>query len=139
MPAQNTSAAPTPAGLTQVVSGTQNSTSSGSPAIAGRCRRTASTSVKTPTRPIPATVSSTTPGEAGTGGADLEVSAVAWATSTPRRCTDDPVGTSPAHDWRWANNALRYNNSPATAASQHTPTEIARRRVAPPTASATIT
>ncbi len=49
-------------GLEMVVSGTQNSTSSGRPAIAGLRRRTASRSVRAAMIPIPAAASRMIPG-----------------------------------------------------------------------------
>ena len=60
---------PTAPGRASVVSGTQNSTSSGSPAMAGRRSRTAVRSVATATMPIPAAARSSMPRLAGTGGA----------------------------------------------------------------------
>ena len=107
--------------------------------MAGRCRRTASTSVSTATRPIPATVSSMMPGWGGTGGVSLCVSNIACRSSNWRWLTDAPVGTSPAQDWRPANVALRYRNSPPSAARKHTTAGIARRLVAAPTTATTMT
>ena len=67
-----------------VVSGTQNSTSSGRPAIAGLRSRTASRSVTAAMIPIPAAATSAISLVPGTGGANLVVSEFASPTISSR-------------------------------------------------------
>ena len=94
IPRLNTTTSPNHPGLAMVVSGTQNSTSSGRPAIAGLRSRTASRSVTAAMIPIPAAASSASSLVAGTGGANLAVSEFAIPTISSRWPAEAGVGIS---------------------------------------------
>ncbi len=113
MPTPNTVMAPKMPWCASVVRGTQNSTSNGSPATAGLRSRTASRSVATAARPMPATVRSRIPWPAGAGGANLAVPSSPCRASRHRWRREVAVGMTPPSDCALENTTFRYSSKAA--------------------------
>ena len=89
------------------ITGTVNSTSSGSPASAVDRSRTAIRSVSTAVMPTPATVRSSRPGRFGTGGAYRLASLNPVLARCHRLLTEAGVGITSSSEWRASNTRFR--------------------------------
>ncbi len=133
----NTVMAPNTLWCTLAVRGTQNSTSNGSPATAGRCSRTASRSVATAATPIPAAVSSRMPAVAGAGGANRAVPSIpSWA-SRHRWCREASVGRSRPAEWALDRSTFRYSTWATRPMTAQTTQGRTRSLVSAPASAAT--
>ncbi len=138
-PTQNTRAASNWSCCAFSMTGTVNSTSSGSPASAVDRSRTAIRSAITAVMPTPPAASSSRPGRFGAGGAYRLASCIPVPARSHSRTSEFGVGIRSSHECLASKIRFRYSTRPTTPAATQTAAGSVRSRVSAPAEATVIT